>query len=250
MKSVLSSLQLIDIDQLCLHEKSETDRLIKTSDSIQRDGFLRHPVLATKMKNSKFLVLDGVHRLSALKKLSCKRVPAQIMHPDSFTFHTWDHLVTAGTWMNQLVNETNTKQQENQQGEHFLEFVDENNCRKVIFLSDHDEERLVKWHKTVSIYENQRIKRIPHGSCTVPDKGLILVANPNYTLYDLENIVQKEFLLPAGVTRVQAHGRLLNIQVPVSLLTAQNPPIEQWDLMINEWEKSLRLYTEQIYLCE
>jgi hypothetical protein len=63
----------LDIDTLLLHEEPILELLKRLITSIKNDGCLNHPII---VDSESFLVIDGVHRVAALKKLKCKRVPA------------------------------------------------------------------------------------------------------------------------------------------------------------------------------
>lgn len=56
-------------------------------------------------------------------------------------------------------------------------------------------------------------------------------------------------VLPAGVTRFQINGRLLNLKIPLHLLH-RDSDVSEWERLRHVWRRSLRLYTEQVYLCE
>src|SRR5690349_17112386 len=109
MSEVLMSLKLIEIDKLYLHEEHEPSRLERTSQSIKHDGFLRHPVLVTEMRDGRYLVLDGVHRIGALRLLGCSKVPVQVAQKTEFSIEAWHHLVRADTGVNQLFQDTSLK---------------------------------------------------------------------------------------------------------------------------------------------
>ena len=64
---------ILDIDVLLLHEEAIPELLERLIASIKNDGCLNHPII---VDSESLLVLDGVHRVAALKKLKCKRVPA------------------------------------------------------------------------------------------------------------------------------------------------------------------------------
>ena len=64
---------ILDIDALLLHEEPIPELLERLVASIKNDGCLNHPII---VDSESLLVLDGVHRVAALKKLKCKRVPA------------------------------------------------------------------------------------------------------------------------------------------------------------------------------
>jgi len=63
---------MLDISNLHLHEETIPNLLDKLAQSITLDGCLKHPVIVDK---ASLVVLDGMHRVAALEKLECKRIP-------------------------------------------------------------------------------------------------------------------------------------------------------------------------------
>jgi len=64
---------IVDIDALLLHEETIPELLQQLMASIEKDECLNHPIIAD---SESLLVLDGVHRVAALRNLKCKWVPA------------------------------------------------------------------------------------------------------------------------------------------------------------------------------
>ena len=68
-----NGVRLIEIDRLKIHEAICSKRVGVLVEQIVKDGFLRNPVVV----DCKTLVLlDGHHRLAALRKLGLKKIPA------------------------------------------------------------------------------------------------------------------------------------------------------------------------------
>jgi len=65
-------LKIIDINSLFLHEEIIPEMLDQLVKSIRKDGVIKHPVIVDEKS---LVVLDGMHRVAALKKLNCKRIP-------------------------------------------------------------------------------------------------------------------------------------------------------------------------------
>jgi len=64
-------IRLLKISSLLLHEETIPEFLEHLTWSIKKDGCLKHPIIVDA---ESLLVLDGVHRVAALKKLGCKRI--------------------------------------------------------------------------------------------------------------------------------------------------------------------------------
>lgn len=64
---------MLKINALLLHEKTIPLLLEQLTTSIKNAGCLNHPII---VDTESLLVLDGVHRVAALKKLRCRHIPA------------------------------------------------------------------------------------------------------------------------------------------------------------------------------
>ena len=72
MKSFIE-LKILDIDSLKEHEGVEEERLDALTSEIKIDGVLKK---AIAVDAETLLIIDGHHRIHALKRLGCKKVPA------------------------------------------------------------------------------------------------------------------------------------------------------------------------------
>jgi hypothetical protein len=63
---------LIDLEELKEHEEIRPDYLEELKNEILSDGILKMPIAVDKKT---YIILDGHHRLHALKKIGCKRIP-------------------------------------------------------------------------------------------------------------------------------------------------------------------------------
>ena len=63
---------LVDLAALKEHEEIRPDYLEQLKDEILSDGILKMPIAVDK---TTYIILDGHHRLQALKKLGCKKIP-------------------------------------------------------------------------------------------------------------------------------------------------------------------------------
>jgi hypothetical protein len=62
----------IDLVALKEHEEIRPEYLEQLKDEILSDGILKMPIAVDK---TTYIILDGHHRLHALKKIGCKRIP-------------------------------------------------------------------------------------------------------------------------------------------------------------------------------
>lgn len=91
LKGLELELGLEDIDNLHLHEETKPKALDKLKTSIGKARFLWHPIIVDR--DSK-VILDGMHRATALKVLGFRYIPClfvDVMHP-SIKLNKWDRI--------------------------------------------------------------------------------------------------------------------------------------------------------------
>jgi hypothetical protein len=83
---------ILNTSDLHLHEEIIPDLLDELVRSIELDGFLKHPIIVDKRS---LVVLDGMHRVAALERLGCKRIPACLVDYENSA-------ITVGCWYRAL----------------------------------------------------------------------------------------------------------------------------------------------------
>ena len=73
-------IKLVELGKLHIHEEIIPELLGSMVDEIKSSGMLRHPIIADV---NNLVVLDGMHRVAALKKIKCRYVPACLVDYDS-----------------------------------------------------------------------------------------------------------------------------------------------------------------------
>lgn len=68
---------IIELEKLKEHEEISLDHLIELKQEIEKDGFLRNPIIVDKNTN---IILDGHHRFNSLKRLNCTRIAAYLVN--------------------------------------------------------------------------------------------------------------------------------------------------------------------------
>ncbi|AJH60352.1 hypothetical protein bcere0016_55440 [Bacillus cereus 95/8201] len=251
---ILSRLRLVDIDQIYFHEPVEPRRLQRTCQAIEKEGVIRHPVIATALSPDRYLILDGAHRTHSLQQLGCNKIPIQLVDASEIKVEAWEHLVPEGLWLDQLQDNTIFQWTNTIRSEfHVAEMI---YTDQTIFWGYPNPgvgescNRLKAWHYLVELYtRNQSVIRLPQGRYSFPGSNHVLLRFPTLTLEEIKEIVLAEQLVPAGVTRCIVQGRLLNLNIPLFLLNSMNKTNE-WVQFCEQKVDKLRLYTESIYLCE
>jgi hypothetical protein len=69
---ITDNICLIDLEALKEHEQIRPDYLEELKNEIVSDGILKMPIAVDK---TTYIILDGHHRLHALRRMGCKRIP-------------------------------------------------------------------------------------------------------------------------------------------------------------------------------
>jgi hypothetical protein len=71
-QQVFDDICFIELEALKEHEEIRPDYLEQLKNEILSDGILKMPIAVDKKT---YIILDGHHRLHALKKIGCKKIP-------------------------------------------------------------------------------------------------------------------------------------------------------------------------------
>jgi hypothetical protein len=83
-----------------------------------------------------------------------------------------------------------------------------------------------------------------------------VIAFPQYTVHDIQRFGTEGLLVPPGITRCIVPGRILRVNLDLSLLTSQALTLEQKNMRLTEYlharltRQPLRYYEEPIYIFE
>ena len=85
---------VVELSRLRGHEETQEPLLRKLVDQIKADGFLRKPVL---VESEHCVILDGHHRVAALRLLGCVRIPVYLVEyaDPAIGLTTWPGAVVA-----------------------------------------------------------------------------------------------------------------------------------------------------------
>ncbi len=77
---ITDNICLIDLETLKEHEEIRPDYLEELKDEILSDGILKMPIAVDK---ATYIILDGHHRLHALRRMGCKKIPCILFDYES-----------------------------------------------------------------------------------------------------------------------------------------------------------------------
>jgi hypothetical protein len=94
MKEVFSRIKILPISEILLHEGVVADWTQKLSSHIDYDGIVKNPIIVTHFQG-RYIALDGMHRVSALKALGCRDIVVYEVDYDdpSVSLFGWDAMI-------------------------------------------------------------------------------------------------------------------------------------------------------------
>jgi hypothetical protein len=100
--SIRLEIRLEEIEKLHIHEEVIPDTLRLLTDEIRSENYLKHPVI---VDSNTLVVLDGMHRLAATKKLGCHFIPVCLVDYENphITVGCWHRVVNHPSGLNKLV---------------------------------------------------------------------------------------------------------------------------------------------------
>jgi hypothetical protein len=98
----LPDLRIVPLVSLVLHEDADERRTNLLRQRLTVEQVVKNPPLVTPLDATRFVVLDGANRTSALQLIGVRDVLVQVVDYDTVTLTTWFHLV-AGVPSDQLV---------------------------------------------------------------------------------------------------------------------------------------------------
>jgi len=78
--------ELVELDKLKPHEGVYSEHLKELKEEIESDGILKFAIAVNKDGN---IILDGHHRVAALRELECAKIPVVFVDYDSSDIEVW-----------------------------------------------------------------------------------------------------------------------------------------------------------------
>jgi hypothetical protein len=241
----MSSLAVIALEDILLHEDHDATRAMPLVHAIARDGRQQHPVVVARDQAGPLIHLDGANRITALRHLGCRHIVAQMLdyaNPAAVRLDTWVHLegiepaalrAAARAWRTASLEELSPAQATTL-------LTQEQVVAVVVF--DHGEILAVRSGmglaaRVAALQQLTTVYTTPPLRETGPDVDLVaglqglLARTPEVNAgiafaplrkADVITLVcNLRLRLPAGITRhVVTCGRILHVNAPLALLQA------------------------------
>ena len=264
-------LRFVPLEKLLPHEEDDPYRVKRIVDAITRDGFLRNPPVVAEYE-SRYVVLDGATRVSALTSMRYRDILVQIVDYDTETvdLSVWNHVVVGMSpdellsniadidgFTIQRVDDTTALNRLGardieacvimRNGSQFAVLCEGDVCDKADLLC-----QLVSVyrgkadvHRTAAINVPLLIKEYPNLSA--------VVAFPVYSPQDVVKIALNGSKIPMGVTRHLIAGRALGLNIPLEKFN-DSLSLEEKNKWLDETvsqrlqANKIRLYQEPVFV--
>lgn len=265
------TLRVVHLDDVLLHEYTETQRVNQLTARLGADQFLKNPPIVAS-RDGKFILLDGATRVTALQRLGCRDVIVQVVDyaAPGLTLETWNHLVVglpvlallqalrqlAGLRLQMATGEQAEEARVQRASLGTLVLADGHTLSMYGPPSLADEAQLL--NQVVALYEGRgEMRRVTHADVRrlLMEYGRFsaLIVFPRYRPSEIQHLALNGSKLPTGITRHIIPGRALRINFPLDLLRAADP-LDQKNARLTEWmqtklrDRRVRYYQEPVLL--
>lgn len=249
----LDDLRVVPLGCLILHEAHDARRLAGLRERIAADGVQRNPVIVTPHETD-YLVLDGAHRVHAMREIGCRLILVQIVEPPSAA-ESWGHLISGAEIPK-------------------LRSVEE---AVVLDKSDDSPVASVRTARGGTVYVGAReaglrgavralwgmqalysngdvVRRVdPDGPVAFGEEDA-LIRYRTFAVEELVEIVRCGTVLPAGITRFRLRERVLGVRFPLEYMRDGDTGTGNTELrrfVEEQWNQNrIRYYGEPVVLFE
>ena len=249
----LDDLRLVELERLILHEAHDEDRLASLRGRIAAEREQRNPVIVSSQGDC-CLVLDGAHRVRAVRELGCRFVLAQFVDPPQRA-ESWAHLL-AGLEVDELRGIEGIEVSEVPGGVPLAEVEVAGGER--VSVRSREEGLLAEvralWALQALYPEGVVVRRVEPSSLLAPMEGEAIIRYRPFAPEELVEIVRSGAVLPAGITRFRVRERVLGVRYPLEGMRdgdASSRNSELRAFVKRLWEENrIRYYEEPVVLFE
>ena len=263
-------LRFVELDHVVPHEATDPRRSERLMESIRASGILRNPPIVASV-GDRYVVLDGATRTDALRRMGLAHVVVQdVSVDDGLALETWHHVVRGvdATALRQAIEALEgieaTACHADEARDRVLEagalcsvrfldgdalVLDSNGANRFDALS-----RISDAYLSLATVSRTLERDLSKIAAWYTD-GTALVEYPEFTVEQVLLAARSGRLLPAGVTRFLVPGRVLRLEMPLSVLSddrtleAKNRWLHD-ELAEKERRGHIRYYREPVYLLD
>lgn len=249
----LDDLRVVPLDCLILHEAHDARRLDGLRERISTDGVQRNPVIVAPHETD-YLVLDGAHRVHAVREIGCRLILVQVVEPPA-SAESWAHLVS-GVESSKLRNLKEAVISD-KAGDSPVASVRMSGGQTVyVGAREPGLGGVVRALRGMqALYsDGDMVRRVdPDGPVEVGE-GEAFIRYRTFTVEELVEVVRCGTVLPAGITRFRLRERVLGVRFPLEHMRngdteAGNKELRRF--VEEQWKQNrIRYYGEPVVLFE
>ena len=253
MKTDRFQLEVIRIKDILTHEELDPTNSKELVNFLKKSQTLSNPIIVASLGNKQYLQLDGMNRIYSFKTLGIKTITAQVVdynNQEEIGLSSWLHIFNGD--IKKFIDFIKKDQslivsqgKMDQVGHRYIKEKDfgrlcsiVTNKKEVFFISTggNFSEKIKRMNYLVSFYKNNLSRgalpyTLNHDSIKKFFKQYsddnIIVIFPTFTPQQIIESAKSGVLLPTGITRHLVKGRVLNIDLPLSLFNNKKSPKEQ-----------------------
>jgi hypothetical protein len=247
----LNDLRLVGVEDLILHEAHDKDRLVRLRARMEDEMEQRNPVIVSSQGDC-CLVLDGAHRVRALRELGSRLALAQLVEPPERA-ESWAHLLDG---LEQLRNIREVEVLD-EPPDDTLAVVETAGGERAYLRSRQEglsAEVRALWALQALYPAGVVVRRVDPDAPVKLAEGESMIRYRPFAPKELVEIVRSGAVLPAGITRFRVHERVLNVRYPLEKMkngdaSARNAELRAFVERL--WEENrIRYYAEPVVLFE
>lgn len=263
-------LRFVETSHLVPHETVDEKRSARLAQRMTEDGYLRNPPLVARV-DDRWVVLDGATRSDAFRQLGYPHAVVQDVSVDEgVALETWHHVVRnidADTLIDVLgeIRGTELEEVEDEPASHAIEYggicsVTTVDGRGFVIYAQPGTNRFDALTAVADAYisaatVSRNLERNVRALASWYPDMVALVEYPQFTVEQVLHAAGSGRLLPAGVTRFLIPGRVLRLDIPISMLEDERSLDEKnrWlhdHLAEKERRGKIRYYREPVYLLD
>jgi hypothetical protein len=248
--SSLNDLRIVPLGRLILHEAHDRNRLARLRERMEAEGVQRNPVIVSPHEED-YLVLDGAHRLQALRELGCELVLVQAAEPPEAA-ESWGHVLDGG----RLSGVRDVEEVEVSEKGRWLARIESPEGNEVSLRARGDglaAEVEALW-ALQAVYPEGVVHRVDSDAPVGLKAGEAVIRYRPFAPRELVEVVGLGKVLPAGITRFRVRERVLGVRFPLEKLREGDPDERGAELeafVRKFWDENrIRYYGEPVVLFE
>ncbi|HZQ08066.1 MAG TPA: hypothetical protein VFD70_15895 [Anaerolineae bacterium] len=269
------NLSIVELDDVLLHEEIEHKRVDKLIERLRGDRILKNPPIVTQVRDAgvtRYIVLDGASRSTALRELNMSHILVQIVdyHSPALKLESWNHLLldmTPAALRRELdevscigmveMDEAQAKRElEERKIVAYVKFSDGRTaglrCSSDITEQAHALNEVVRSYESkVELY---RVASTDLENLVAdPNRLAAVMVFPRYRPDEIVNLALNGAKVPMGITRHIIPGRALRVNLPLDILESKQS-LDEKNKWLDAWlqakikNRNVRYYQEPVFL--